>query len=129
MPSRCVIHECSNKSNPKEGISLHISPLNKRLLARWKAFISLHRGNFNPEDRFVVCSVHFKEECFSRRIHQEGSRRLLLPESVPMIWIKTKAQTSERDHRMVSSMQLFDVSVLVLYLTTKTSYKFLKLWR
>ena len=103
MPSRCVVQDCNNKSKPKEGISLHISPINKTKCAKWKKFVLLHRRNFDPEDRFAICSKHFEQSCFSRLLHQEGSLRRLLPGSVPTIW-KTEdgEQISARDRRMVT---------------------------
>jgi len=104
MPSRCVVQGCSNKSAPKQGISLHLSPLDKAQYAKWRKFVLLHRKNFNPEDRFAICSKHFEDSCFSRLLHQEGSPRRLIPEAIPTIWQSTfvDAPNSARDRRKVS---------------------------
>jgi hypothetical protein len=113
--SRCVVQGCSNKQNTKAGISLHNSPLNKTLFEKWKKFVKIHRANFNPEDRFVICSKHFDGSCFSRSEHTEGSMRRLLTGSIPTIWIPVQAtntsSTSARSRRKVSvkcfSLRLF----------------------
>ena len=88
MPGRCVVQGSNNKSNPKEGISIHISPSGKMLSAKWKKFVLLYRTNFEPGDRFAICSNHFEDSCFSRLLHQEGAPRRLNPGSVPSIWKK-----------------------------------------
>ena len=86
MPSpRCVVQGCSNRSNPQDGISLHDSPVNKNLAAKWKNFVRLHRKNFDPEGRFVV-SEHCLESHFPRTCHLKGALRRLLPGSVPTNW-------------------------------------------
>jgi len=107
MPScRCVVQGCTNISNPKCGISIHSSPIeNAEQCAKWKRFIRIHRSNFNPEDRFVVCSEHFEDTCFTRSLHIEGSRRVLQPGSVPTIWKKSSPSdhsASDRSRRQVS---------------------------
>ena len=105
MPSsRCVVQGCCNPSNPKEGISLHNSPVNPSLRAQWKRFISAHRANFNPPGRFVVCPEHFTDDCFARTINVGGAMKRLQPYSVPTIWRKKDIEpsTSSCDRRMVS---------------------------
>jgi len=113
MPSRCVVQDCNNKSKPKEGISLHISSTNKTKCAKWKKFVLLHRRNFNPEDRFVICSKHFEQSCFSRLHHEEGSLRRLLPGSIPTIWKTEDGEqiNSARDRRMVSCGNLYEIYI------------------
>ncbi|XP_031552628.1 THAP domain-containing protein 1-like, partial [Actinia tenebrosa] len=87
MPSnRCVVQGCSNKSDPKNGISVHSSPINKLERAKWKRFVTTHRINFEPENRFTVCSEHFEDSCFERAVHVEDSKRILKPGSVPTLW-------------------------------------------
>ena len=102
MPSaRCVVQGCSNVSNFQDGISLHRSPANKTEYGKWLRFVRTHRANFNPKGVFVICSVHFRVECFDG-IHMKGSRRKLLPLSVPMIWKKEAHKSlSERSRRKV----------------------------
>ena len=85
MPSRrYVVQECSNVSNLSAGISVHKSPINKTLHAKWKA----HRAHFNPDGRFVVCSDHFSPDSFERSLHVNGTVRWLKKGSFPTIWKK-----------------------------------------
>ena len=103
MPSRCVVQDCNNGSNPRQGISLHNSPPSGSVLSSWKRFVSAHRKNFNPTSRFVVCSEHFTEDCFARSYHVGGSMKRLVPGAVPSVWKKNlKTIGSSRDRRMVS---------------------------
>ena len=108
MLDHCVVHGCSNRSNVKAGISAHFSPTIKSERDKWLRFVRTHRTNFNPTGKFVVCSVHFAEECFSRPIHMEGCNRRLIPGSVPTLWkIKPeKPSNSKRQHRKVSLVYL-----------------------
>ena len=83
MPaSRCAVQDCHNKYNPKEQISLHNSPQNKILCAKWKKFVSLHERNLSPEGRFIICTKHFEDSCFSKTLHVQGSLRRLIQGSV-----------------------------------------------
>ena len=104
MPDRCVVHGCSNRSNIKAGISARFSPTIKSERDKWLRFVRNHRANFNQSGKFVVCSVHFAEKCFSRAIHMEGCSRRLIPGSVPTIWKiePGKQYNSKRQHRKVS---------------------------
>ena len=78
MPaSRCVVQDCNNGSNPREGISLHNSPPSGSVLSSWKRFVSSHRKNFNPTGRFVVCSEHITDDCFARSYHVGASMKRL----------------------------------------------------
>ena len=102
MPSaRCVVQECSNVSNLGAGISLHRSPADKTEYGKWLRFVRTHRANFNPKGVFVICSGHFREECFDG-IRMKGSRRKLQPLSIPTIWKKEPQKPlSERSRRKV----------------------------
>ena len=103
MPaSRCVVQDCNNGSNPRQGISLHNSPPSGSVLASWKRFVSSHRKNFNPTGRFVVCSDHFTDDCFARSYHVGGTMKRLVQGAVPSVWKKNMKIGSSRDHRMVS---------------------------
>ena len=46
LSCRCVVQDCSNRSNPKLGISLH-KPKTSFERQKWKAFVRTHRANFN----------------------------------------------------------------------------------
>ena len=87
MPSgRCVVFECSSRSDKNPDISLHTSPLNKTQCDKWKRFVRFRRANFNPSSRFVICSTHFEDGCFSRAVHENGAQRRLLLGAIPTIW-------------------------------------------
>lgn len=107
MSKRCVVFGCSNTADHKSGISIHLSPMNKTVLDAWKRFVRLHRVNFNPNGRFGVCSNHFQENQFSRYVHVEGQRRVLIPRAIPTIWVRELSEekansTSDRSRRQVS---------------------------
>ena len=117
--SRCVVQGCSNSSNPAAGISLHWSPANKGLYAKWKAFVCLHQKNFNPTGRFMVCSEHFNEDCFKRLFHMEGNVRRLEPGSIPTVWRKSEKSVdpplSHRSRRKVRIVLLLYIYIFYLY--------------
>ena len=111
MPAcRCVVQDCSNKSNPRIGISLH-TPKSNHEMAKWKAFVRLHSSNFNPKGLFKICSVHFAPECFERPLHIEGAPRRLIAGSIPTIWKSsvegTSSVISARSRRRVSKLLTF----------------------
>ena len=96
--SRCVVQGCCNSSNPAAGISLHWSPVNTGLYAKWKAFVCL---KFNPKGRFMVCSEHFNKDCFKRLFHMEGNVRRLEPVSIPIVEISVDRPLSHGSRRKV----------------------------
>ena len=84
MPaSRCVVQDCDNGSNPREGISFHNSPPSGIVLSSWKRFVSSHHKNFNPTGRFAVCSELFTDDCFARFYHFGGSMKRLAQGAIP----------------------------------------------
>jgi len=95
MPaSRCVVKDCNDVSNPRQGISLY-STTSGSVLSSWKRFVSSHRKNFNPTGRFVVCSENFTDDCFGRSYHVQGA--------ILSVWKKNMETIgSSRDRRMVS---------------------------
>ena len=103
MPSnRCVVQNCSNVSNPSKGIPIHQSPSNSATYAKWIRFVRMHRAKFSPQGTFVVCSEHFSPECF-QRVHMQGSRRILVPDSIPTTWkANPQKPTSSRTRCKVS---------------------------
>jgi len=89
MPaSRCVVQDCNNGSNPREGISLHNSPPSGSALSSWKRFVSPHHKNFNPTGCFVVCSEHITDDCFARSYHVGASMKRLVQSAIPSVWKK-----------------------------------------
>ena len=57
---------------------LHNSPTSGPILQQWKQFVSTHRKDFNPTGRFVVCTEHFSDDCFSRSFHVKGAMKRLV---------------------------------------------------
>ncbi|XP_068697033.1 uncharacterized protein [Montipora foliosa] len=94
MPAcRCVVQDCSNKSNPRIGISLH-TPKSNYELAKWKPFVRTHSSNFKPKGLFKICSVYFSSDCFERTVLIEGAPRRLIARSIPTIWKPSTEGTS-----------------------------------
>ena len=98
--SRCVVQGCSNKA---AGLALHASPTD-RTRDQWVRFVRIKRKNFfpQPQAKFVICSVHFEENCFTRAF-DPTQRRQLKPGSLPSIWRKEEPSTekdSKRQRRM-----------------------------
>ena len=65
--SRCVLQGCSNRRNKAAGLALRASPTD-RTRDLWVRFVRLQCENFLPQPlaKFVICSVHFEENCFTR---------------------------------------------------------------
>lgn len=100
---RCVVQGCSNCADHASGISLHQCPVNRSEREKWMRFVRTRRANFNPTGRFVICSEHFSEDCFERSMHLDGSRRRILPGSVPTVRKKgLEKPLSARSRRNVS---------------------------
>ena len=98
--SRCVVQGCSNRSNKAAGLALHASPTD-RTRDLWVRFVRMKRKNFfpQPQAKFVICSVHFEESCFTRAF-DPTQRRQLKPGSLPSIWRKKELSTkgNQRDN-------------------------------
>ena len=77
-----------NSNQEPEGISLHNSPPSGSVLSSWKRFVSSNRKNFNPTGRFVVCSEHITDDCFSRFYHVGASMKRLVQGAIPSAWKK-----------------------------------------
>ena len=106
MPAyRCVMQDCSNKSNPRIGISLH-TPKSNSELAKWKSFVRTHSSNFDLNGLFKIYSVHFSSDYFEWIVHKKGAPRRLITGSIPTIWKpsveSTTSAISVRSQRLVS---------------------------
>ena len=60
MPSRCVAAGCDHKDN-----QLYQWPANASLARAWTQFVKLKRDKWTQSTRSVLCSKHFKDECFA----------------------------------------------------------------
>jgi len=74
MPKYCVVTNCKNESNLREGISLHTIPFcdddrpeAKKRRKRWVDFVSMHRKKWHPTKWSAICSKHFKPEDYETR--------------------------------------------------------------
>lgn len=124
MPNRCVVGECSNTPNLKEGISLYIIPFfddprpeAKKRRKKWVDFVSMKRL-FNPSKNSAVCSKHFTDDDFTTRFSvlpgQTGKPivRLLRRDEFGICVYPTKYSAeeisqSDRSRRMVSIPSIF----------------------
>ena len=110
---------CNKVADISAGISVHKSPIDKTLRAKWKAFVGTHRAHFNPDGRFAVCSDHFSPDSFERSVHVDGAVRRLKKGSFPTIWKKPgktviEEPLSKGGRRMVSSTELIWFSRILL---------------
>ena len=90
----CVVQCYNNKSNHRAGISVHLSLASRPAMEKWIMFVLTHSANFNLRGIFVGCSDHFKDECFQRAVHVEGSQRSIIPLSIPTTW-KERSRKNE----------------------------------
>ena len=107
----CVVQCYNNKSNHRAGILLHQSLASGPAMEKWIIFVITHSANFNPRGIFVGCSDHFKDECFQRTVHVEGSQRSIIPLSIPSIWKKR----SEKRRRKVPNLNAVEVIVCFFF--------------
>ncbi|XP_067360234.1 THAP domain-containing protein 2-like isoform X1 [Channa argus] len=114
MPDFCAAFGCSNERNAKtkqQGITFHRFPKDKVKRRTWTA--ALRRRNFEPNDRSVVCSCHFKSEDFDKT----GQTTRLKEGVIPSIFSFTdhlrKVSTSSRTSRtsQKAAAAIPDVSV------------------
>lgn len=105
MATHCVVIGCNKKADKKKGVSIHRCPLDKKYRDKWKRFLRVHGQEYKPKDneQFGICSVHFKNEWFSRAFHVEGYRRTLKEGAFPSIWDPTSQNEniSQRSRRQV----------------------------
>lgn len=97
--SRCVVQDCSNGTDRAAGIALHASPTDSTRDV-WLRFVRTKRKNFhpNPRTRFVICSIHFEETCFTRAF-DPSQRRQIKRGSLPSIWKKGQQPTDRESGR------------------------------
>ena len=95
MGITCVV-QCYNKNNHRAGILFHQSLASRPAVEKWIMFVLTYNANFNPRGIFVGCSDHFTDECFQRAGHVEGSRRSIIPLSIPTIWKKRSGKNGTK---------------------------------
>ncbi|XP_037010171.2 THAP domain-containing protein 3 isoform X1 [Artibeus jamaicensis] len=82
MPKSCAARQCCNRySNRRKQLTFHRFPFSRpELLKEW--VLNIGRGNFEPKQHTVICSEHFRPECFSAF----GNRKNLKHNAVPTVF-------------------------------------------
>ncbi|XP_012860781.1 THAP domain-containing protein 3 [Echinops telfairi] len=82
MPKSCAARQCCNRySNRRKQLTFHRFPFSRpELLKEW--VLNIGRGNFKPKQHTVICSEHFRPECFSAF----GNRKNLKHNAVPTVF-------------------------------------------
>ena len=101
---------CKNTQFTKD-VSIHTFPNEKSQATRhlqWVRFVRRHRPGWKPSKSLILCSVHFKESCFTmkREIARElGMKGILKADAVPSIDAANTREGSvimtEREQRKV----------------------------
>ncbi|XP_074502270.1 uncharacterized protein LOC141773958 isoform X1 [Sebastes fasciatus] len=97
MPDFCSAFGCSNERNAKtkeQGITFHRFPKDKAKRQSWT--LAMKRKDFEPNDRSVVCSLHFKSEDFDKTGQTTRLREGVTP-SFP--YRLRKVPRSSRSHK------------------------------
>ncbi|XP_013844212.1 THAP domain-containing protein 3 isoform X2 [Sus scrofa] len=79
MPKSCAARQCCNRySSRRKQLTFHRFPFSRpELLKEW--VLNIGRGDFEPKQHTVICSEHFRPECFSAF----GNRKNLKHNAVP----------------------------------------------
>ncbi|XP_068394896.1 THAP domain-containing protein 3 isoform X4 [Eschrichtius robustus] len=82
MPKSCAARQCCNRySNRRKQLTFHRFPFSRpELLKEW--VLNIGRGDFEPKQHTVICSEHFRPECFSAF----GNRKNLKHNAVPTVF-------------------------------------------
>ncbi|XP_051027665.1 THAP domain-containing protein 3 isoform X2 [Acomys russatus] len=82
MPKSCAARQCCNRySSRRKQLTFHRFPLSRpELLKEW--VLNIGRANFKPKQHTVICSEHFRPECFSAF----GNRKNLKHNAVPTVF-------------------------------------------
>ncbi|XP_004411108.1 PREDICTED: THAP domain-containing protein 3 [Odobenus rosmarus divergens] len=82
MPKSCAARQCCNRySSRRKQLTFHRFPFSRpELLKEW--VLNIGRGNFKPKQHTVICSEHFRPECFSAF----GNRKNLKQNAVPTVF-------------------------------------------
>ena len=110
MPRRCIAAGCSTISG--EGYSLHEFPRDDGLRAKWTRAVKLHRvGWKGPTASSVLCSKHFKPDCFITEgvryrdaVGIPAQKRRLKANAIPSIFPKSDGGSTS-SQPMTSSLR------------------------
>ena len=75
--SSCVVQGCSNRRNKAAGLALNASP-NDITRDQCARFVRIQCESLfpQPQAKFAICSVHFKENCFTSAFDPTQRRQL-----------------------------------------------------
>ena len=106
MPRRCVAAGCDTVSGM--GYSLHSFPKDETTRRKWTSAVKRQRVNWDgPSSRSLLCSKHFKEDCFVtegvryRDALGVPAQKRLKPDAVPTIFARST------DHQDAGSSSSF----------------------
>ncbi|XP_069893351.1 THAP domain-containing protein 3 [Dipodomys merriami] len=93
MPKSCAARQCCNRySNRRKQLTFHRFPFSRpELLKEW--VLNLGRADFKPKQHTVICSEHFRPECFSAF----GNRKNLKHNAVPTVFASRDRVQLARD--------------------------------
>ncbi|KAM7100325.1 THAP domain-containing protein 3 isoform 3-T3 [Molossus nigricans] len=98
MPKSCAARQCCNRySNRRKQLTFHRFPFSRpELLKKW--VLNIGRGHFEPKQHTVICSEHFRPECFSAF----GNRKNLKHNAVPTVFaFRDAGQLEEEGERNI----------------------------
>ena len=93
MPRRCVAAGCNTTSGM--GYSLHSFTKDETLRRKWVSAVKLQRNNWDsPSSSSLLCSKHFKEECFVIGVRfcdalEIPAQKHLKTDAVPTIFVRS----------------------------------------
>ena len=98
LGSRCDVQDWNNHSDRAVGIGLHSPSAKTR-----DVWLRTKRKNFNPKPgtKFVICSVHFEEHCFTRPFHP-SQRPQVKRGALPSMWKKDE-QEKRVSHKEIAA--------------------------
>ncbi|KAM8954586.1 THAP domain-containing protein 3 [Lycaon pictus] len=94
MPKSCAARQCCNRySSRRKQLTFHRFPFSRpELLKEW--VLNIGRANFKPKQHTVICSEHFRPECFSAF----GNRKNLKQNAVPTVFAFQDATQLAREN-------------------------------
>ena len=100
MPLRCVAAGCSNTY--EDGVSLFKFPKDPARRRQWTRQVQTTRAKWKPSEYSVLCSKHFKEDCFESQVAMAAKlgikkHQKLKPDAVPTIFEKQLSAMSVED--------------------------------
>ena len=89
MVRSCAAFGCTNKWKADSDITFHRIPKDVNLRKKWIQNIK-REGKLPKDENFLICSIHFEENCFQRDLQAElmgtKRKRLLTADAVPTLF-------------------------------------------